>query len=64
MKIVATQILLHHILIQSGHYDDNKDATEKLLVKVLSAVPVIKFKYSGVWIMTYHLPRLSDGMQV
>lgn len=35
---------LHHILIQSGHYDDDEDTTEELFEEVLSGYPVVKYK--------------------
>ena len=38
-----------HILIQSGHYDDNEDTTEKLFEEVLSGYPVVKYKNTAVF---------------
>ena len=35
--------------IQSGHYDDNEDTTEKLFEEVLSGYPVVKYKNTAVF---------------
>lgn len=40
---------LHHILIQSGHYDDDEDTTEELFEEVLSGYPVVKYKNTAVF---------------
>lgn len=49
LEVPARKILLHHILIQSGHYDDDEDTTEKLFEEVLSGYPVVKYKNTAVF---------------
>ncbi len=48
-EVAAREILLHHILIQSGHYDHNKDTTEELFEEVLPGNPVVKYKNTAVF---------------
>ena len=48
-EVPARKILLHHILIQSGHYDDNEDTTEELFEEVLPGYPVVKYKNTAVF---------------
>ena len=41
-KSEEAQVLLHHILIQSGHYDGNKCPADKVFEKMILLVPVSK----------------------
>ena len=39
---LARQILLHHVLIEPRHHDDDKDSAHELLPEILFGQPVIK----------------------
>lgn len=40
---------LHHILIQSGHHDNDEDTAEKLFEEVLPRYPVVKYKNTAMF---------------
>ena len=45
---LAGHVLLHHVLVQARHHDDNEDATKKLFPEVLSTRPIVKDKDTAV----------------
>ena len=46
---------MHHILIQSGHYDDDEDTTEELFEEVLAGHPVVEYEDAAVF-------AVADGL--
>ena len=55
MQIAAGEVLLHHVLIESGHDDDDKDAAEELFEEVLTGHPVIEYEDAAVF-------AVADGL--
>ena len=47
-ECTASQVLLHHVLVQARHHDDNEDTADELLPEVLRARPVIQEEDSAV----------------
>ena len=45
---LARQVLLHHVLIQSGHHNRDKDTTEKLLPEILLRHPVVHHEHTAM----------------
>ena len=41
-ECTAREVLLHHVLIQARHHDDDEDTADELLPEVLRARPVIE----------------------
>lgn len=67
LEVPARKILLHHILIQSGHYDDDEDTTEELFEEVLSGYPVVKYKIrlcSLFWIVCTMPLKLRSNLWI
>jgi len=61
--IPAAQIFLHHILIQSGHYNGDEGPAQKMLQEVILPVPVIKHPDPGM-LAVHHLRNKSSHTQV
>lgn len=55
VQIAAGEVLLHHVLIESGHDDDDKDAAEELFEEVLTGHPVIEYEDAAVF-------AVADGL--
>ena len=47
-QTLAGKVFLHHVLIEAGHYDGDKDSAEKLFHEMLCAVPVAKLEDAEV----------------
>lgn len=47
-QTLAGKVFLHHVLIEAGHYDGDKDAAKKLFHEMLCAVPVSELEDTEV----------------
>ena len=43
-QTLAGKVFLHHVLIEAGHYDGDKDSAKKLFREMLCAVPVAELE--------------------
>ena len=48
MQSLTCKILLHHVLVQSGHHDGDEHAAQQLLPEVLSAHPIAPLEHAAV----------------
>ena len=47
-KVLAGEVLLHHVLIQPRHHDNDKDAAQELLPEVLLRQPVVEHEHAAM----------------
>ena len=55
MQIAARKVLLHHVLIESCHYDGDEYSAEELFEEVLFALPIIKNEYAAMLAIAYRI---------
>ena len=60
-QATAGEVLLHHVLIQSGHDDRDKDAAQELLHKVLLARPIVPLEEAEVRALGH---RAAEAVEV
>ena len=47
-QIAACQVLLHHVLVETGHDNSDEYAADKLFEEILFGLPVIEYEYPAV----------------
>ena len=59
-NIFAGDVLLHHVLVKSGHHDANKHATQKMLEKIIPRSP-IPYEHIGIPAFMNFLHHVGQG---
>ncbi len=61
LQRLAGEVLLHHILIKTGHDDGNEDSTEELLPEMMGRRPVIEHEDAAHRTVGNGTDGLTDG---
>ena len=57
---LARQVFLHHILVQSCHHHDDKDAAKKLFPEIVGRLPVIEHKDAAQFASLHNINGFAD----